>query len=372
MSLMSKNKLLMIEYNKSKSEHKSINQALYYSVAQALDESFDIEVACSKIYFEKVFMGINAVSPTLSVFTFSSGFFVGMLIEMLNIFKSIPLFKKYKVLVFLSLSPLGRLLVSFLIFFGVFNNNKVYIVMHSEYSVLFDLDLSFKKRVYKYIVKLSLWLSKNRVGHIFLSSHIPIEFDLLGDRVLVLNHPVIFPDVVEKKMPSQLDVSFVGLASYEKGLAEFIDISDKFSEDKFYNFSIAGKVCVQLTDDVAKNVIYKSQNFISEHVMSKLLSDSNLALFFYQDDYNYIASGAVLDCLKYEIPILSLNNKLFMNMSLKYNFLRVFNTKDEMSDFLMDKIQVERFINDCEFKSAKLDYSVENASVELKYFIGLV
>lgn len=358
--------VLFLEYNKRDSDHRGINRSLVKCFSKSLTKAY---VGCYTEYYENVFLDLDVNLVCKKSQGGSKGFYQAMFHEILSIFRFL-IFSgcKSQKVVILSASPFGRLLYSIAFAFGFMRRSDIFFVMHSEYGVLFDDCQSLKRRVFRFILKFSLWVCRDKLTHVILSRHIAIHRQYLGRHVLVLDHPVeTLGDVEDNRVASKVSdsgksmvISFVGIASENKGFPQFLTFREKLSGEPQFAFQVVGRVLGSY--DVDPDAFdYFSYEYVSHSKMTELLSRTDVAIFFYGCDYDYIASGAVIDCIKFSIPIIALDSALFRDFSDRYNFVKVFHSIDEMVVFIKSKTAINEFIENSDFSTVQYDFSIAQA-----------
>ena len=354
--------MVFLEYNKRNSEHRAINRALVKIFSSIYSDKEDSYVACYSDYYESVFEGIDVNILFKKSSHPTDSLILSMLFESFDILKYLT-FNRDDTLVILSASPIGRLVLSLAIKLGLCRSQTIYFVMHSEYSVLFSNCSGIKKKIYRILMALSLVMVRNRVTHVLLGCHIPILSKYIGDRYLRLEHPVENTSIDPTPNRVEADplvISYVGMASHHKGYGEFLRVAELCLDLHYYKFQVIGRV-VKADFVFNRGLEFQSTEYISDERVEELLISTDLALFFYDDSYNYIASGAVLDCIRYGIPIVCRRNKLFEWLSSKYNFVLVFDSSYDVLDFIMNRSNVTSFIKQSNFVEAQFDFSIDGA-----------
>lgn len=365
--------VLFVEYNKRNSDHRAINRALVKAFNNPLSENL---VACYEEYYDSVFFDLDLDPVFVENQGESKGFYHAMVQELSLILKLLFMHNlKPEKVVILSSSPLGRLLLSLAFAIGFLRDADKFFVMHSEYGILFSRCKSLKKRIFRYILKASLLISRDKVTHVILGRHIALDSHYLGKSVLVLDHPV---EALECDLAGEISrrtndhrqslvISFIGMASENKGFGKFLTLRDMFSGKSQFSFQVVGRV-VDTYDVNLDGFDFFSYNYVSHSKMTELLAKTDVAIFFYGSEYDYIASGAVIDCIKFSIPIIALDSTLFKDFSYRYNFVKVFQTLEEIVSFINSGMAFREFLGTCDFSPVQYDFSISQAVARVESF----
>lgn len=274
-------------------------------------------------------------------------------------------FKKESEFVFLSLSPFGHLMLSILN--SIFEGCTVHVIIHQEICYLYKNKKKLKDKFMGLLMRLSLKIRSKKIIHVVLSDHINASKIFSHGNFIKLNHPCVFQsselsEVFKSRLTlfeyKKIVFTFVGMASNQKGLGEFLEISN-FFKDSDYIFNVSGKV-VENNHDFSSLCFY-SPSFVSQEKVDEILKKTCFSLFFYGDEYDWIASGAILDCVKYQIPIISLRSKIFAELELKHNFVKCFNSVSEIIDFISCEDDLFEFYKNSDFCEATSYFGVDAA-----------
>lgn len=115
----------------------------------------------------------------------------------------------------------------------------------------------------------------------------------------------------------------VGSLSPAKGLHEFMAFVESVEKEKLdCKISIIGRISTHKYDDfMAKHNIDITWVYLERDEMEKRIKELDCVLYFYpKDSYKLIASGAVFDAIKYNIPVLAFKNDYFEYIFKKLNY----------------------------------------------------
>lgn len=350
--------MLVVEPCKSGDEHFIINNAMLHVLKRLYCER--LVFLADPDHYNRSSHDLPDVIALKTFFHFKKGFFAKFAVEFLLIVFSFlyALIKSERKIVFLSLSPMGHLLTSILAIF--FFNMKCTVILHSELHYL----VSDKRKIYRMLMKASFFIRPSRFFHIVLSDHIDIDRFFSKGNYIKINHPCVFSRLFSLPCHDKFYFTYVGMASYKKGLRLFEKVSESAYTLPGYTFAIAGKVVEK--DFHSDAIGYYSFDFLDGFAIEDILRKTRCALFFYGDDYNWIASGAVLDCVKYSIPVICLRCDLFDELERRLGFVRCFDSVDEIIDFILDKNSFYSYIESCDFSSALEYFGVDSAVRRLR------
>lgn len=184
-----------------------------------------------------------------------------------------------------------------------------------------------------------------------------------------IDHPYIFSkDIVKKKYEnSSLVFATVGSISASKGLYHFIEFSKKC---KNISADIAiwhiGKVFGNVDNLINANIfVLNDGNGLSRYELNQQMLKVDYILFFYeQNNYKLTASGAIMDAINFEKPIIALKNDYFEYIFEKFGcFGFLVDSVEQMFDVALS-LSNNSLSCQCDFKKIKEKLSPENISIE--------
>lgn len=191
------------------------------------------------------------------------------------------------------------------------------------------------------------------------------------ERFICIDHPYIFDSKLNCKTSTDgtFHIGTVGTLSKIKGLDTFVSFVSKIDssiKDKI-KISITGHVTCGISALKELDVDVSSQNeSLTRRDFKERIDKLDLILFFYSgDSYKITASGAILDALFYEKPILALRNDYFEYIFRKigdFGFLA--NSLEEMIDELSARIK-DNENKRIDFKTLKNKLTPELISLQL-------
>jgi hypothetical protein len=233
-----------------------------------------------------------------------------------NFYKTIQLFnhlrrKNYNLVVILSLN--NHLLILLKLLF-LFTRHNVIFIAHSELEllndkrkkILFKNFFSFKNNYLRYNVA--------RFKFLFLSEKIMNNVIKISPGIqkhaLYFNHPYRFDNnFVEdyKERDNKINIGFIGFAHENKGIKDFLELSNIFSLD--YKFSIIGSIDSKIDLANSKRVQIIDNVADRKNYINKVKDLDYIFMPYSRDKYNFYFSGTALDAVEMNIPIIAYRNK---------------------------------------------------------------
>jgi len=363
--------ILYIENNMPGEEHNMINSNMI-NVFKKLYQSDINSIMCSKKHYESLeidktklkLIGIKVFHPKYKINKY--------MIEITHLIKIKKIINNnnYSVLVFLSSSPVMHYFLRK--FINLVNQDiKIFVVCHGELVFLNDKP---KTKFYKpeFWMQKAFLVKNDLIKYIILGEHIKIPFLMNENSILKVNHPNQSFKIIKSKISNKIRIGFIGVVSKLKGADKFIHIAKEFNNNDKFEFVFTGKVTEQYMYLKHSNIEgYYDNEFISKERVDEKLKSLDLALFFYDNSYDYIASGALLDAINYEIPIYCMNSNIFKFLSIdkKLDFVKLFDDINKMIEAI-EELNLEKIegFKKIDFIKAKELFSINNAIEKLKEF----
>lgn len=241
-----------------------------------------------------------------------------ILLEFRNVIQLLHRSPPGSLIFFCSLSPITSLLFKLLKVF--YRKQKVIITLHGD----LDFIQQNKARLRNWLGKCFIWSFKvkdQETKYIILSE--PIRENLIAtgylqpDEMYAINHPYVFDAHPAAKSLQQksIRIGHIGLASVEKNTQLLFTLAETLQEEirkQQLDFSIIGPS----TDmEAYKNAWVRQEEntgMLSKASFNEKIAALDYVVFFYSDEnYRFCSSGAILDAINHQIPILSLKNQGF-------------------------------------------------------------
>lgn len=261
-------------------------------------------------------------------------------------------------------------------------HRKILIFCHGELEFLYYNYTSFGP-----FNRFSFWLGR----HFFLNKNIEVEknikFVVLGESILkniqllfpknisdhfmTMDHAYFFKnDPLKKKKlidTDKIKIGSIGFFHELKGANDFCRLVSSTTNISI-EFSITGKVLYnikklqQLHINLPKNL---GKDHVSREELEKRIEELDIILFLYPcNSYKLMASGAILDALSMQKPIIALKNDYFEYIFKKYSaFGYLFDSIDEIIEVLNRKEKLNISFN---YKSIQEKLSVDMVSERFK------
>lgn len=268
-------------------------------------------------------------------------------------------------------------------FFNRFLKKRIVVFCHGEMEGLLGSTIhtgSFAKVLYKI------------QNNFFLNPKVKIDdklfFAVFGDKIaenigklvtkdklenfITIDHPYLFNGLRTRQNNSKkLNLGIVGVLNESKGANLFLSFTDslKTRVKKNVNISAIGKVEIDIQKLISRDILFLEQdgNVISREIFDLKINELDFILFFYNlESYKITASGAIMDALNMEKPIIALKNDYFMYLFEKFGeFGYLFDNVNEMAD-VVEKISTGEIKNDFNFKEIKKNFSPESIAMQMK------
>ncbi len=186
---------------------------------------------------------------------------------------------------------------------------------------------------------LSKLLSEDRIKH----------FRSIDHPFYLLNNDNESP--ISHKRDGYLNIGLIGTLSPAKGLYEFKKFVELINSLKLdVNITIIGRINTHQEDEFLKyHNIKVTWGYLERSEMETKIKSLDYVLYFYpQDSYRLIASGAVFDAIKFNLPIISFKNDYFSYLFKKLDYPGFLTDNiEEMVDIIMNngKITIDKEIN---------------------------
>ena len=188
-------------------------------------------------------------------------------------------------------------------------------------------------------------------------------------------HSFIPHNVIHHKQDDIFRIGTVGTIRKQKGLNDIITIGKSLSSIPKCELYALGRVVVDPKILIKYNIKYipgSELNYVSKKLLNQYIDYMDCLIFTYPiNGYKLTASGAVFDAIDREKYILSLRNDYFDELFSRVNLGKLFNSVDEMIEFLMNVDSFNEF-HGADFKLITRTLSYTEIAREFKIIlIGL-
>lgn len=260
-------------------------------------------------------------------------------------------------------------------------HRKILIFCHGEMEYLIA-DYSFFGPFNRLLFKLGRSFFLNKKIHIEKN----IKFVVLGDSILknikkttpsnisssfiTIDHSYFFKKDIKNKdtFSDSIKIGTVGLFYKKKGADEFCYLVSLVNNNKI-KFSITGKIFYaldklkKLNIDLPNNL---GKGIVPRDELEARVKKLDFILYLYPtDSYQLMASGAILDALSLQKPIIALKNDYFDYIFKKFGeFGFLFESVEKIADFLNDN-NLKSTQNSFDYQSIQNRLSISTISEEL-------
>lgn len=249
--------------------------------------------------------------------------------EWKTIFKVLKTAKKEKpeLLVWLSLFPTGHLMLHLTrLFFP--RRQKHLIVLHGEMEYLSGNSPKWQDSLLAGVLRIAFKLSDAFTTYLFLSDAAKRNFEQskIANKAQLFSilHPFIYSDTLaQKPLMSPIKVVLFGALQQAKNVNAFYELAEHFADkvkEHKISFITIGKMNPELQVQANEWVqLYKPDEFIPQEELEEQLSQFHLAVFFYNSSmYRWSASGAILEAINQNVPVIIFENEYFREILTEY------------------------------------------------------
>lgn len=262
-------------------------------------------------------------------------------------------------------------------------NRNVLVFCHNELEYLQNAGKhkSLQKRILSGLTR-SYFSKKRRVapglrfvvlGDSILHNLRPLVSSELYERFTSMDHPITPAQLPPRPATDDnrtLNIGTVGIVNYYKGAAELAEIASEIGKEPGISFRIVGSVQGS-TEPFSKAGItlppHPSEP-MAEAEFSRAVAALDFILLLYPaDTYRLMASGAVLEALRYGKPIIAYRTSYFDYLFRKFGaFGYLADSREEMIELLRS---VDSLSRDFPFREIASHLSVQAIAPAIKKFV---
>jgi len=301
------------------------------------------------------------------------------LILIYRLAKLLLLHNKANYFILLGIMPLTQIFISFL---NQVLRRKIIICLHGQMEAYLPLTkIGYSK--YYYLISKFIFKRNDNLRYVVFSDTIfnAIRFLFKGttNKAIIIDQPYVFDNngqslskVVNDK---PLRLAVIGRGDKAKNIDSLFLLVKKLEpliKDGFLTFSVIGKMYTKIPEDCHNLIEYNYNGYNNDEFNKRIIKIDFSLIFADKDDYRAIPSGSFFDSLKWDKPVISLNNDFVNGYFRKYNNLGyICNNEEEMinvikyitqNDFT---IEYKQFINNISLAKDKM--SIENISKNFQY-----
>lgn len=325
--------IFFCEINKTGEEHVMVNSCLLNMLAKGypsevikvwIDKThfanYQVQANNLKLVYKKVLQPLKS-NKLRWIYKIVSEIF------MINRIVFSAIISKAKIVFFSSLSPGANYYMS-LILPLISKRIKFIITVHGEVELLRTNNNAKKiNNIYSNLLRRSFKRSIKNRRFLILSSEIynnVLKYGFLKpDEMICIEHPYIFPDMMEQADSPKVDRPIVfghlGVAKLAKQSHLLFKLADAMKEyviKGLVRFVVVGQVFDELKPFINQYVSFQETNdFLSREDYDHQASALDYSLFFFNEQsYSLTSSGSIMDAIAYEKPIIALKTNFLQNI----------------------------------------------------------
>lgn len=304
----------------------------------------------------------------------SFGAFLRMLFGFFFVLKEYITTNRDKTLYYNYNNPLA---LPFVLLINRIIKKKVIIIFHGELELLINYVPNYKVSAlyklihyhsFKYLFKGSY--VKALVLGDSIKKNLTTIFPEATNNIVSIEHPYIFNDAKEHPNTESnkiLTIGTVGHLTPQKGLYDLIKLGESLNKQIKTNqlkIKVVGKTTPIITDKQYIELNWKQDSFIPRDIYEKEINSLDFILFLYpSNSYKLTASGALLDAIAKEKPIIALNNSYFQSTLKGYDIGFLCENLDEIIT------TIKRIIEDKDIQQKTLNYTQELKKIKKMFMI---
>ncbi|MCD1124786.1 hypothetical protein LPW36_01845 [Jinshanibacter sp. LJY008] len=360
---------IIVDILRQNDEHNVFNSK---AITALLSTSTITEVWLTKNSTCNVLLDREINVKKRNVRSFGSKFYYWFISSFITVYILFRAYFRKESVLFLSATPLHYYIISK---FLLILNLNIYIIMHGELSYL-NHPIGLGQKIGGWCINKS-FLSYKVKKLTYIALGFPIYsllleiYPSLAGHITIVEHPL--DDITfSKKNDKKLCFGSFGIHSKDKNSEKIYDLALCIDENIIKSIDI---ITVGISDGYFKygrsdNILHYcagvfGKNFIPREEFVMNVNKIDFALFFYNGDTQYalVPSGIFYDCISFNIPIISLKNRIFQAYFEKYGPMgKLCNNLDEMADFIkllyLEREKCEEYFDN--MKSARDDMSFNN------------
>lgn len=279
------------------------------------------------------------------VYSYEPVFF--LINEFFLIFKIIKLFsitsKKDKIYL-LGILPLTQIFISVLNFF---QKKDITICLHGQMEAyLKNTKIGFSK--YYYRLSKFVFKRNDNLNYLFFGDSIKKNLLFLfnkNKRLISIDQPYLYKSLPEKKiieLNEIITLGFLGRFDGSKNVKDFFRLVDSLEQEIINNrviVKIIGKVNYEIPNKYHSLISFYNRTLSQNEFRTEVLKLDFVLSFTDENFYKVTPSGVLFDCIKWEVPVLALNNDFVSYYFDKYDKIgELFKSTNEMILFISDKL----------------------------------
>lgn len=286
-------------------------------------------------------------------------------------------------LCFSFLSPVGLyLLTKYLNLFSI--KSQVLVILHGLEILKPAKRVKTIDKVYARLISHTFQHSVSNIQYFVLEQSAKeylVKNNLIDQsKVTYLPHPYIFPtSITHRSESNSLKLGHIGMARLDKQSNKFFELAAYFKDAVIaekVSFQVVGSVLPEMKPFLNKYVQFPSEECMLDRASYEAgLQALDYVVFCYADDtYELTSSGALMDAIAYQKPILALRNKSFEQVfqlaGAKPGYL--FDDMASLTAFIQQLIiqPIDNHIFKSAFLALQDHYSIVNVASLLKQILA--
>jgi hypothetical protein len=340
---MKKNNILVFEPNMNSYPHSEVNAGILSLLELVYDNQNFIFIANNN-HFDAI-QNIRKFEKwqylSTKVFPYEPKYFLindfRLILKILRIFL---VTKKEDTIYLLGIMPLSNIFISFL---NLFFKKNVFIFLHGQMEAyLPDTKIGLSKyyyRISKFVFKIN-----DNINYLFFGESIKNNLKFLfnlNKKLIVIDQPYLFQELEGNLVSTNakaFTLGIIGRFDYSKNVKEFFILIDSFEKeilDKKIIIKIVGKVNYEIPKKYLQLISFYNRELTITEFKDEIQQLDFVISFTDESYYRATPSGVLFDCIKWEKPILGLNNEFINYYFTKHGKIgEIFNNTFEMIDFL--------------------------------------
>ena len=310
----SNSNIYVIEPNMNSFPHSEINSGFLYclqSVFNANQKYFfadkkhisSIEKIINLDKWNRKFIKVYAYSP--------KNFILNEILLIFRITRVLFKLKKNDKFFLLGILPISSIFLSLM---NLLLKRNIYVCLHGQMEAYLETtEIGLTK--YYYRISKFVFKQKDAIKYIIFGESIKNGLQHLFEdkkKIIVIDQPYIYPKIIVKIPKSKpYIISVIGRADSSKNIKELFSLLKEVKcliNNNSLIVRVLGKFNAEIPDD-CKGLFKYYNDFISQKDLEEGINDSLFIVSFLDKNYYKVTpSGSFFDCVKYEKPIITLDN----------------------------------------------------------------
>jgi hypothetical protein len=344
---MIKNKIIVFEPNMNFYPHSEINAGIL-SLIELVYKNNKLVFKADKRHYNAIqeIREFNnwAYEPT-KVLSYEPKFFlINDFILIFKITRVIFNLKKTDSLYLLGIMPLTHIFISFL---NSLLKKQCFICLHGQMEAYLDNTNIGRSKHYYGLSKFTFKRNDN-INYLFFGESIKNNLLFLFNsrkKLIVIDQPYIYKELKDKDITLGKKIytfGMLGRFDYSKNIKEFFCFLNLMEHEILENkvvIKIIGKVTCEIPEKYRNLISFYDRSLTKEEFEKDVAHLDFVISFLSESYYRATPSGVFFDCIKWEIPILSLNNPFINYYFSKYDKVgEIFTNTPEMVEFIKDNL----------------------------------